>query len=299
MSTALSVFIIILTVASIIGCLLLLRWTMNMRTGEEAEDSTGHVWDHDLKEYNNPLPKWWLYTFYLSIIFSVIYLILYPGLGNFPGVLGWTQTGQYEQQSAAANERYAEIFAAFEGQDVDDLLNSPEALRLGRNIYVNNCAACHGADGRGAISFPNLTDDTWLYGGDPVTVQLTISNGRTGNMPALGIAIGEEKTEQIVTYLLSAPDDNSAEVAAGKLAYQMSGCLGCHGPTGAEGMAAVGAPGLRDDTWLHGASRDQIKDVIMNGRVNQMPAQKDLLGEDRIRLVTAYVLSLNQNAGEN
>jgi cytochrome c oxidase cbb3-type subunit 3 len=299
MSTFFSVFIIVLTVASIIGCLLLLRWTMNMKSDDETEDSTGHVWDHDLREYNNPLPKWWLYTFYLSIIFSVIYLLLYPGLGNFAGVLGWTQVGQYDEQTAAADERYAEVFAVFADQDVATLVNNPEALQLGRNIYVNNCAACHGADGRGAKSFPNLTDDAWMYGGDPATVQLTITNGRIGNMPALGAAIGEEKTDQIIDYLLSESGDDSAAATTGLQAYQAAGCLGCHGPTGAEGLAAVGAPKLRDKTWLHGSSRAQIKDVIMQGRVNQMPAQKDILGEDRIRLVAAYVLSLNQNATEN
>jgi len=299
MSTFLSVFIIVLTVGSIIGCLLLLRWTMNMKGDDEAEDSTGHVWDHDLREYNNPLPKWWLYTFYLSIIFSVIYLVLYPGLGNYAGVLGWTQVGQYEEQSAAADARYAEVFAVYADQDIAELATNAGALELGRNIYANNCAACHGSDGRGANSFPNLTDDDWLYGGDPATVQLTISNGRIGNMPALGAAIGEEKTDQIIDYLLSEPGDTSAAATAGLQAYQSAGCLGCHGPTGAEGMAAVGAPNLRDNIWLHGSSREQIKNVIMQGRVNQMPAQKDILSEDRIRLVAAYVLSLNKGTTEN
>jgi cytochrome c oxidase cbb3-type subunit 3 len=299
MSTALSVFVIVLTVGSIIGCLLLLRWTMNMKSDTETEDSTGHTWDNDLVEFNNPLPKWWLYTFYLSIIFAVVYLVLYPGLGNFAGTLGWSQIGQYEEQRDAADTRYAGMIAAFADIDTESLASNPDALRLGRNIFNNNCSACHGSDGRGGISFPNLTDDVWLYGGDPATVELSITNGRIGNMPAFGAVVGEEKADQIVSFLTAEPGADSADVAAGKLAYQTSGCLGCHGPTAAEGMAAIGAPSLRDSDWLHGANRELIKDVIMNGRVNQMPAQAGLLGEDRIRVVAAYVLSLNSStAGE-
>jgi cytochrome c oxidase cbb3-type subunit 3 len=293
MSTFWSIFVIVLVVINVGGCVWLIAWTMNMNTAEQDDDSTGHTWDGDLKEYNNPLPKWWLNTFYLSIIFTVIYLALYPGLGNFKGLLGWTQNGQYEEQVEATRVQYEEVYAAFAGIPLEDLAKNPDALRLGRNTYMNNCASCHGSDGRGAKSFPNLTDDSWLWGGDAATIQKTIAQGRVGNMPALGAVAGEEGVEQIITYLLSDADDSSAEVAAGKQKFMTSGCIGCHG-VNAEGNPMLGAPNLRDEDWLHGSSREDIRDTINNGRVNQMPAQLDLIGEDRIRMVAAYVMSLGQ-----
>jgi cytochrome c oxidase cbb3-type subunit 3 len=294
MSTFWSIFVIVLVVINVGGCVWLIAWTMNMNTAEQDDDSTGHTWDGDLKEYNNPLPKWWLNTFYLSIIFTVIYLALYPGLGNFKGLLGWTQNGQYEEQVEATRVQYEEVYAAFAGIPLEDLARNPDALRLGRNTFMNNCASCHGSDGRGAKSFPNLTDDSWLWGGDAATVQQTISQGRVGNTPALGAVAGEEGVEQIVTYLLSDAGDSSAEVAAGKQKFMTSGCIGCHG-VNAEGNPMLGAPNLRDADWLHGSSREDIRDTINNGRVNQMPAHLDLIGEDRIRMVSAYVMSLGQD----
>lgn len=291
-----SYFIIILVVVSVIGYLLLLRWTMNMHTDEEQEgdESTGHTWDGDLKENNNPLPKWWLNTFYLSVIFSVIYLVLYPGMGNFAGVLGWTQTGQYDAEVAASNERFADVFAAYADLSADELVQNDNAVQLGRNTYMNFCASCHGSDGRGAKGFPNLTDNDWLYGGDAATVRMTISNGRMGNMPALGAVAGPEGTEIIIDWMLNETAEGSPEEAAAKNKFLTSSCAGCHGPEG-KGNPMLGAPNVRDDIWLHGGTREDIRDVINNGRVNQMPAQLELLGEDRVKLVTAYVLSLSRN----
>jgi len=294
MSTFWSIFVIVLVVINVGGCVWLIAWTMNMSTAEQDDDSTGHTWDGDLKEYNNPLPKWWLNTFYLSIIFTVIYLALYPGLGNFQGLLGWSQNGQYEEQVATSRAQYEKVYAAFAGISLEDLAKNPDALRLGRNTFMNNCASCHGSDGRGAKSFPNLTDGNWLWGGDAATVEKTIAQGRVGNMPALGAVAGEEGVEQIITYLLSDAGDSSAEVAAGKQKFMTSGCIGCHG-VNAEGNPMLGAPNLRDADWLHGSSREDIRDTINNGRVNQMPAQLDLIGEDRVRMVAAYVLSLSQD----
>lgn len=293
MSTFWSVFIAVLVVINVGGCLWLITWTMNMSPDEEDDDSTGHTWDGDLKEYNNPLPKWWLNTFYLSIIFAVVYLILFPGFGSFKGVLGWTQIGQYDEQIEATRAKYEEVYAAFDGLSLEELANNPDALALGRNTFANNCSSCHGSDGRGAKSFPNLTDDSWMWGGEPAQIQQTIALGRVGNMPALGAVAGEEGTEQIITWLLADEGDTSADVAAGQQKFMTSGCIGCHGVT-AEGNPMLGAPNLRDDYWLHGSNRADIRDVINTGRVNQMPAHQDLIGEDRVRLVAAYVLSLGQ-----
>jgi len=295
MNTFWSIFVIALTVGSLVGCVWLIRWTTKMGAGtpDPHDNSTGHTWDGDLEELNNPLPRWWLNTFYLSIAFSVVYLILYPGLGGFKGVLEWSQTGQYETEVAASQEKFGEVYAAFRGRDISELANDPDAVRLGQNTYVNNCAACHGADARGATGFPNLRDEAWLYGGDAETVLYSIVNGRQGVMPPLGALVGEEGANQLASYLLSEPGDTSSEAAAGKQKYMTSGCIGCHG-VNAEGNAMVGGPNLRDDVWLHGGSRDTIVDIILNGKVNVMPAQLGIIGEDRARLVAAYVLSLSR-----
>jgi len=293
MSTLMSIFIIVLVVINVGGCLWLIAWTMNMNTDESDSDSTGHVWDGDLKEYNNPLPKWWLNTFYLSIVFTVVYLVLYPGFGSFPGVLGWTQTGQYQAQVEATRERYASVYAAFTGIPLAELASNEDAIRLGRNTFMNNCASCHGSDGRGAKGFPNLTDGEWLHGGAPEVIYTTIANGRTGVMAPMGAVIGDEGADQIIDYLLADEGDTSEAVALGKQKFMTSGCIGCHGMD-ATGNQAVGAPSLRDGIYLHGGTREELRETIVNGRVNRMPAQLDLIGEDRVRLVTAYVLSLSQ-----
>jgi len=216
-----------------------------------------------------------------------------PGFGSFPGFLGWTQKSAYDTEVAAKQQQYAEVFSAFAGIPIDALAKNDEALRLGRNTFMNNCTACHGSDGRGAKGFPNLTDSNWMWGGEPAQIQQTIANGRIGNMPALGTVAGPDGVEQIITFLLSAPGDTSADVLAGQQKFLTSGCIGCHGMN-AEGNPLLGAPNLRDADWLHGSSREAIRDVINKGRTNQMPAHLDLIGEDRVNLVAAYVLSLNK-----
>lgn len=293
MSTGWSIFVIVLVVLNIGGCAWLIWWTMNMQTDEQAEGdlSTGHTWDVDLKENNNPLPKWWLNTFYLTIIFTIVYLILYPGFGNLPGILGWSQLGQYDDEVVASTEKLEGVYAAFRGQSLEELSANPAALSIGRNTFLNVCAACHGSDARGAKGFPNLTDADWQYGGSPEVVYATIANGRTGIMAPMGAVVGDDGADAIINWLRS-DDESTPEAAAGKQKFMTSGCIGCHGLNG-EGNPALGGPNLRDDIWLHGESTADIKNIIMNGKTNVMPAHLDLLGEDRVRLVTAYVLSLD------
>jgi len=294
MSTSWSIFVIVLIVINVGGCGWLIWWTMHMRTDEQSEGelSTGHTWDGDLKENNNPLPKWWLNTFYLTIIFTIVYLVLYPGFGNFSGTLGWSQYDQYENEMTASAEKLDDIYAVFREQDLMSLSKDDAALSIGRNVFMNVCAACHGSDARGAKGFPNLTDNDWLYGGSPETVYASIANGRTGIMAPMGAVVGDEGADAIIEFLRSDNPD-SAPAAAGKQKFMTSGCIGCHG-LNAEGNPALGGPNLRDDIWLHGDSNADIKNIIMNGKINEMPAQLDLLGEDRVRLVTAYVLSLSR-----
>ena len=297
MSDFWSIFIIVLIAVNLVGAIWILRATSVI--GEDEGETTGHVWDEDLKEWNNPLPRWWLWLFYLTVIWGVAYILFYPGLGNYAGLLGWTQEGRMENEIAAAEERYGNVFAAFEELDLVDMARDPDALRLGRNLYMNNCATCHGSDARGALGFPNLTDNDWLYGGDPATVQASINNGRTGVMPALGAALGDEGVDQVVAFMLQINGDSSvdsAQAAAGQAKF-VAFCSACHGAEG-RGVPQVGGPDLTNGVWLHGGDEATLRDVIWSGRVNEMPAQKDLLSEQRIRAVTAYVLSLSQNGGE-
>lgn len=293
MSAFWSWFVIILTVGTIIGCVWLLQAQSRLPTGTSTENTTGHVWDEDLTEYNKPMPRWWLILFWLTAIYGALYLIVYPGLGTFRGIRGWTQIEQYEQERAAAETRFGNVFHAFADVPLAALPDNPDAVRLGRNLFLNNCATCHGSDARGARSFPDLTDDAWLYGSAPEAVEATIANGRTGVMPALGAAVGEQGVAELTAYVLSLSGGGSGDagaIAAGAQKYQLF-CSACHGAD-ARGNQAVGAPDLTDENWLHGATAADISDVIANGRMNHMPAQLENLGADRIRVLVAYVLSL-------
>ncbi len=296
-------FVIVLTIGTIIGCVWLLQSQSRLPTGMTQEDTTGHVWDRDLTEFNRPMPRWWLLLFWATAIFGVVYLLVYPGLGNFAGTSGWTQVRQYERERAAAEQRYGDIYRAFAAIPVAELAGNPDAVRLGRNLFLNNCATCHGSDARGARGFPNLTDAAWLHGGAPETVEASITNGRTGVMPALGAALGEQGVEEVIAFIrelpkLPAPGVSPAPDTAAAAGQQkfMTYCIACHGADG-RGNPAVGAPNLADDDWLHGAADADLRDVINKGRINQMPAQKENLGADRVHVLAAYVLSLGRDAG--
>jgi cytochrome c oxidase cbb3-type subunit 3 len=292
MTTGWSLFVIAIVLINVIGAVWMLQ-VLSRRDPAEQQQSTTHVWDKDLTELNNPLPLWWLGLYWITVIFSVAYLVIYPGFGNFSGLAGWSQARQYENEIANADEHYGNIFAAFADMPLQAMSRDAEAVKLGRNLYANYCTTCHGSDARGARGFPNLRDGAWLYGGSPEAIESTIANGRVGVMPALGPALGEQGTEEVVDYVMSLSgrgDKSSDTLAGGKQKYGQM-CAACHGPTGT-GIAALGAPNLTDDVWLHGGAAEDVRDVIKYGRVNEMPAQRNLLNEDRIRTLVAYVLSL-------
>jgi cytochrome c oxidase cbb3-type subunit 3 len=287
----------ILTLGTLVGCLWLLQqFTRAPKSGKH--ETTGHSWDGDLREYNNPLPRWWLTLFWITGVFMAAYLLVFPGLGNFAGLGGWTQKGQYEAEMAAAEQRFGNVYAAFAARPAGDLVHDAAAVRLGRNLFLNRCATCHGSDGGGAKGFPNLTDAAWLWGGSPEAIAQTISGGRTGVMPALGAALGPAGVDEVIAYLRSigpaaaaaGDGDRAALAAAGRQKF-VTFCSACHGPE-ARGNPALGAPNLTDADWLHGAGDADIRDVIDKGRVNQMPAQQDVLTPERIHVLSAYVLSL-------
>jgi cytochrome c oxidase cbb3-type subunit 3 len=292
MTAGWSFFVIALILINVGGALWMLQ-ALSYRKTYEEQQTTEHVWDEDLTELNHPLPRWWLWLYWLTVVFSAIYVIIYPGFGNLPGVTDWTQVRAYETEISAAEEHYGNIFAAFADVPLEELADDSRAVELGRNLYANFCTTCHGSDARGARGFPNLTDGAWLYGGSPQDIQFSITNGRNGVMPALGAALGEQGTDEVVDYVLSLSgrgEATPADLATGRQKFVQM-CSACHGADGT-GVAALGGANLADDIWLHGGAREDIRDVIMNGRVNEMPAQHTLLSEDRIRTLVAYVVSL-------
>ncbi len=286
-----NVYVIGLTVLSLLFCLFVLISNNKRETG--PVQSHGHVWDEDLEELNNPLPRWWLYLFWITLIFSVIYLALYPGLGNVRGVLGWSSVGQYEAEMARADERYGPIFAKFSEMDVPAVAADPEARGMGERLFLTYCAQCHGSDARGARGFPNLTDGAWHWGGDPDAIKATITNGRTGVMTPFGSILGPEGARDVAAYVrsLNGLAHDSLRAQRGQEMFQQN-CVACHGQN-AEGMAAMGAPNLTDNNWLWGSSEAAILESINSGRMNRMPGFGEFLGEDKVHLLTAYVWGLS------
>jgi len=288
-------FVIILTVASILGCWWLLLWTKGISGRDDDQvGTTGHTWDEDLVELNSPLPSWWLYLFHITIVFSIIYIVLYPGLGNVKGILGWTQLNQYEEVMSNADAAQQEMFARILAMKPEQLVKDDEALETGRRLFANNCSMCHGSDGRGAPSFPDLTDASWLYGDSYDQVLTSITKGRQGVMPPLGAALGEDGVAETAAYVqqLSGQDINAGLASAGKTRYDML-CMACHGVDG-KGNQALGAPDLTNGIWLYGGSSEAITRTITEGRNGNMPAHENLLTEVRRRLVAAYVVSLSR-----
>lgn len=295
MTTGWSLFVIILTIANILACFWLLRWTSKPRTASEkigGGADTGHVWDKDLREYNNPLPKWWLWLFYITIAFGLLYLAYFPGLGNFAGIGGWTQAGQYEQERAAVEARAAALLAPLAALPVAELANNEQAMSTAHNLFQQNCAQCHGSDGGGAVGFPNLRDADWQWGSDADSVVATIAGGRVAAMPPWSAVIGEPGVEDVVAYVqtLGGQQADATKAAAGKAHFEAL-CTACHGVDG-KGNPLLGAPDLTDATWLYGGDAATLKQTLMNGRNGQMPAWGDKLGEQRIKLLAAYVTKL-------
>mgnify|MGYP000639799930 CR=1 FL=1 len=293
MSAFWSAWVTVITLAVILGCAWLLWSTRRSEPHKEAtEETLGHAFD-GIEEYDNPLPSWWLQMFVATIIFGLVYLVAYPGLGNFKGLLGWTSTGQWEEEMAHAEEVYKPVFAKYAAMSVEDLQAQPEGLKMGQRMFANNCSLCHGATGTGAHGFPNLTDSDWLYGGAPDTIKQTIAQGRTGAMPPWGAVLGEEGVRDMTNYVLSlSGKEVDADAAArGQQQFQAL-CTACHGRDGT-GVQALGAANLTDDVWLYGSSFEKISHTIRTGRNGVMPAHKDLLSDEKIHLITAYVYSLS------
>ena len=287
------VFVAVVTVVSIVACALFLK-SQSIRRKPGPADTTGHTWDEDLAEYNNPLPRWWSWMFYITIVFSLGYLVLYPGLGSWSGMLGWSQISQLDNEQQLAAKRYGPLYDKFAAAEVETLVRNPEALAVGQKLFLNTCAQCHASDGAGSRGFPNLADSDWQWGGEAKTIRDTISGGRTATMPSFGGALGEQGVKDVAHYVmsLSGLTSDSIRRARGEGLFKAN-CMACHGAEG-KGNPAMGAPNLADRTWLYGSSEPVIIETITRGRSGQMPAHKGVLTEAKIHLLTAYVLSLSQ-----
>jgi len=297
MSDFWSGWVIVIALANILGCVWLIWWASRPKKGEAAKgDVTGHTWDDDLQELNNPMPRWWLWLFYITIVFGLAYIIIYPGFGSYQGTAGWTQTNQYEAEMKTANDEYGPIFSGYAKQNADQLVDNKAAMDSGRRLFLTYCSTCHGSDARGSQGYPNLADNDWLYGGNPDQIKSSIMDGRlqgVGLMPGFS-HLGNDGLDAVTAYVmsLSGRKADSTKVAAGKVTFD-SQCVACHGAD-AKGNVHIGAPNLTDNIWLYGSTKGHIKLTIEKGRDGVMPAHREFLGEDKVHLLSAYIYSLSK-----
>lgn len=287
-----NLYVVVIVLASVLGCwvFLILQSKATFTPGE----ATGHVWDETLQEYNNPMPKWWSWLFVITVIFALVYLALYPGLGNFKGMLGWTSVGAHKIEVDKMDATVKPLFDKYMAMDVKAVAADKQGLEMGQRLYMTYCMQCHGADARGSKGFPNLADNDWLYGGEPEQIKQSIEAGRMGMMPPHA-HLGADSIKDVANFVRSMaglPND-SVRSAKGKEVFNTGGCSGCHGAEG-KGMHALGAPNLTDKVWLYGSSEASIIETVTNGRQNKMPAWKEFLGDAKVHLLTGYVYSLSQ-----
>lgn len=292
-----SIYISAITLIGIAACMLLLWRTGKGRVHGSGDESTGHVWDGDLREMNNPLPRWWVGLFLITIVFSLGYLALYPGLGTSPGQLGWSSKGQYEAEMAKGEKEVAPLYAKFSGMSTQDVAKDPQAMAIGDRLFMNNCAQCHGSDARGSKGFPNLSDADWLHGGSPEKIKETLTLGRIGQMPPMAAAVGTpDDVRNVAHYVLSLSGSPHDALKASLGKPKFAACAACHGMDG-KGNQTLGAPNLTDDIWLHGWGENAIVAMVNNGKVNQMPAQASKLTEPQLHVLASYVWGLSNKAG--
>ncbi|MCK5498042.1 MAG: cytochrome-c oxidase, cbb3-type subunit III [Gammaproteobacteria bacterium] len=288
-------YIIIPTILGLVGCVVLLLKNTGGKTDPDKKVETmGHIWDEDLEELNNPLPLWWLFMFYFTIVFAVIYLVLYPGLGSFEGILGWSQVNAYEKEKVVAGEKYDPIFDKYINQNLIAVAGNPEAITIGKRLFSAYCTQCHGSDAGGARGYPSLRDDDWLFGGKPEDIKKSILEGRVGAMPAWEEVLDTKEIFNVAEYVrsLSGHEGDSTVISRGKESF-VKNCVVCHGAD-AGGNYQFGAPNLTNNIWLYGGSQNRVIESISKGRNGQMPPHKEFLGEAKAHLLAAYVYSLTQ-----
>lgn len=296
-----SIYITVLTLIGIGGCALLLWSQSRVKVPLDSQNkagTTGHIWDEDLTELNTPMPRWWMFLFYITVIFALVYLVLYPGLGSYAGKLGWKSSTAYQEELKKADADYGPLFNKYLGQDLKTVAADPQAHAIGERLFVTYCAQCHGSDARGGRGFPNLTDHDWLFGGDPQTIKTTIMEGRNGQMPSMAAAIGGgDNVENVANYVLSLSGSTHDPIKAVFGKEKFAVCAGCHGAD-AKGNQAIGSPNLTDKIWLFGGSKETIMETINKGRSSTMPSFKDFLGEAKVQVLAAYVWSLSNTSAD-
>ena len=286
-------YVAALTLVGIIGALVLLWATARKKVVPSSDNTTGHVWDEDLRESNNPMPRWWMWLFVLTVVYSLLYLVAYPGLGTYPGEMGWSTRGEYETAMASADKELAPLYAGFSAQSADQLAGDANAMAVGERLFMNNCAQCHGSDARGSKGFPNLADGDWLHGGSADKIKETLTGGRKGQMPPMAAAVGTpDDVRNVAQYVLSLSGGPHDSVRAQLGKSKFTACAACHGVDGM-GNTTLGAPNLADDIWLHGWGEQAIVDIVNKGKINEMPAQAGKLTEAQIHVLTAYVWGLS------
>jgi len=285
-------YILILVGLSFAFCFALVIWMSRGKKPAKIE-SHGHVWDGDLEELNNPLPVWWLYMFYFTLVFGIIYLLIYPGSGVFSGAIKWSEVGQYKQEMKVAEQKYGPLYEKYRAQDIKAVAANPKALKIGQRLFMTYCTACHGSDAGGGPGFPNLRDQDWLYGGQPESIKASIAMGRNGAMPPWGAVLGADGVHNVSEYVmsLSGRKVNTEAAVVGKEKFQQL-CVACHAADG-KGNPAMGAPNFTDNVWLYGGSQAAIMKSISDGRSGRMPAHGEFLGEAKVHLLAAYIYSLS------
>ena len=303
MTTFWSWYVTLLTSGTILGLIWLVLSTRKGQRPDTTEETVGHAFD-GIEEFDNPLPKWWFMLFILTIVFAIGYLVLYPGMGNWKGLLpgyegGWTGVAQWEKEMAKADAQYGPIYAKYAAMPITEVAADDKALKMGGRLFASNCSVCHGSDAKGAYGFPNLTDNEWRWGGEPETIKTTLLAGRHAVMPAWAEVIGESGVKNVSGYVLTElagrklPEGAKADIEAGKKIFATS-CVACHGPQG-KGVAAMGAPNLTNPSaFIYGTSFTQLQQTIRYGRQGVMPNQEAFLGNDKVHLLAAYVYSLSQ-----
>ena len=286
-------FVAGVTILSLLFCVFILVVASRRRV-MAPDNTTGHVWDEDLREMNNPLPRWWMWLFIITVVFSALYLVLYPGLGTYPGSFQWTSTGQWQAEQSKAHEAMAPVYAKFKGLSAADLAQDAAAMGIGERLFANHCALCHGSDARGSKGFPNLTDSDWLGGSGPDYIARTVAAGRTGMMPAMAAAVGTpEDVKNVANYVLSLSGSAHNNLASELGKPKFMACAACHG-AGGKGNQALGAPNLSDKVWLHGWGEEAVINMVNAGKTSVMPAFDARLSAEQIQVLAAYVWSLSQ-----
>ncbi len=286
-------FIVIPTLVGLLALFPLVILNKGSKPSGDPE-TMGHVWDEDLEEYNNPLPRWWLNMFYITLVWGLLYLVFYPGLGTYAGILGWASKTQYEGEISAAEQAFGPLYKKYSEISIPELAKNAEAMKTGERLFANYCTTCHGSDARGARGFPNLRDADWLYGADPAQIEASISNGRRGAMPGWEAALGEDGVDKVTEFILSLSRSEGIDLVAASIGREHYNkmCIACHGPDGS-GNKALGGANLADKVWLYGGSRKAVRQTIAKGRQGNMPPHLNFLGKYKVHLLAAYVYGLS------